>query len=115
MFVLGPLSDLLKDETLNSRMVGGDAATGKHAENSEVLPCGSVAVQLTMPLLTPVGRSSGKENCASPLALVVTLFTLPNTSGRLLCWLTTHCESLLKYQWTVKVVLGVLFNEPLTV
>jgi len=28
---------------------GGAEPTGRHAENSEVLPCGSVAVQLTIP------------------------------------------------------------------
>src|SRR5205809_649729 len=90
------------------------AFTIRQAENSEVLPCGSVAVQLTIPLLIPTGRSSGKLNCASPPALVITFGTLPLTTGRLVSWLVTHCASALKYQCTVNAVFGALFSVPFT-
>ena len=59
----------------------GTEPTVKQAENSEVLPCGSVAVQLIMPPFIPIGKSNGKLNGALPLLSVMTLGTFPNTSG----------------------------------
>src|ERR1043165_74768 len=76
--------------------VGAAVLTVIQAENSDVFPCASVAVQLMMPPLIPEGKSKGKLNCASPLLLVVTLGTLPDTSGRLAAWLVVHCPSGLK-------------------
>jgi hypothetical protein len=96
---------------------GGGALelTVKQAENSEVFPCESVAVQLMIPLLIATGKSNGKLKAALPPPSVMTLGTLPVTSGLLACWLVVHCESALKYQCTVKVWFGALFSVPLTV
>ena len=66
----------------NTKVAAG-AVTGKQAENSDVLPWASVAVQLTMPAVMPDGKLREKLNCASPLLLVTTLGTLSYTSGRL--------------------------------
>jgi len=62
--------------------VGVGAATDKHAENSDVLPTESVAVQLITPLVVPVGKSNGSIlNGPIPLLSVETLGIFPNCSG----------------------------------
>ena len=102
MFVLGPLSVLLKLDVVNCKTGGGGVkVNGRQAENSEVLPAGSDARQLIMPLFTPTGKSNGKLNGALPLLSVVTFGIFPETSGRVAAWLVVHCESALKNQCTV--------------
>ena len=65
--------------------IGGGTITGMHPENSDVLPLASVAVVLIIPLVSPEGNSNGKLKVASPLLLVMTSGTLPNTRGREPC------------------------------
>src|SRR2546425_4673756 len=62
----------------------------------------------------PAGKSKGKLKGAFPLLSVVKFGIRPAARGLLDAWLVTHCESVLKYQCTVKVVLGVLLSVPFT-
>src|SRR5438309_87165 len=60
----------------------GMTVTATHAQNSDVLPFGSVAVQFTNPvgLVLPLGRSNLCVNVASPLPLVLTP-SVPTDTG----------------------------------
>ena len=87
----------------------------RQAENSDVLPSASVAVQLMIPLVTPIGKSNGKLKAALPFVSVVTPGTFPKAKGTLAASLFAHCASALKYQCTVKVEVSVLFSVPFIV
>src|SRR5207244_8887474 len=93
--------------------VGVAAGTVRQAENSDVLPSASVAVQLIMPLVTPIGKSNGKLKAALPLPSVATPGTFPKAKGTLAASLFVHCASALKYQCRVNVEFVVLLSVQL--